>query len=425
MFSASFVVSFIFLTVITNVAFSHPFKEDDTEFVKGLERLQKSQHLRYYPWMTGTGRQMALLDAMYSDPVYRKAMREEPEKYGLGCCGNKTQLDPFPCKPFTRKTERSDSVHALTPADIDIVAAIGDSLTSGTGVDACTVLGLLVEYRGRVFSIGGDDNVKDNPTLANMLRLYNPNLTGFSFGRGSYTGKKSHLNVAHPGDNSMQLMFQSQLLVQRMHEELTEEQFKNGWKLVTIFIGNNDICDFCEEAEGLFTPEVFLQRLQTALDYLHVNLPRTLVNVVTLVDTVLAQQLNQGGLVCKTLHYFTCKCAAFAKDPASVKIFNDAYQAAAHRVVEDGRYDNDPQFTVVIQPFFQDTTLPLKEDGSIDYSFFAPDCFHFSAKGHAATAQALWNSMFEAVGKKKTYWEIFEPFECPDTENPYIRTAKN
>ena len=42
-----------------------------------------------------------------------------------------------------------------------------------------------------------------------------------------------------------------------------------------------------------------------------------------------------------------------------------------------GKYDTHDDFTVVVQPFMAHTKLPLKE-GEIDYSYFAPDCFHFS-----------------------------------------------
>lgn len=37
--------------------------------------------------------------------------------------------------------------------------------------------------------------------------------------------------------------------------------------------------------------------------------------------------------------------------------------------------------------------LYLKDDGSPDYSFFSPDCFHFSTKGHEASAVELWRNM--------------------------------
>lgn len=33
------------------------------------------------------------------------------------------------------------------------------------------------------------------------------------------------------------------------------------------------------------------------------------------------------------------------------------------------------------------------QNGKPDLSFFAADCFHFSEKGHAEMAMALWNNM--------------------------------
>lgn len=32
-------------------------------------------------------------------------------------------------------------------------------------------------------------------------------------------------------------------------------------------------------------------------------------------------------------------------------------------------------------------------NGETDLSFFSPDCFHLSQKGHEAAADALWNNM--------------------------------
>ncbi len=65
------------------------------------------------------------------------------------------------------------------------------------------------------------------------------------------------------------------------------------------------------------------------------------------------------------------------------------------------RYDTRDDFTVVIQPFFEQTKTPRNPDGSVDMSYFAPDCFHFSEVGHRSAALALWNSMIEPVGKKR------------------------
>ena len=45
----------------------------------------------------------------------------------------------------------------------------------------------------------------------------------------------------------------------------------------------------------------------------------------------------------------------------------------------------------------------ILQDGEPDASFFAPDCFHFSSKGHAAAGQELWNNMVRA-----SYCEYFD-----------------
>ena len=63
--------------------------------------------------------------------------------------------------------------------------------------------------------------------------------------------------------------------------------------------------------------------------------------------------------------------------------------------------------------------------GEPDRSYFAPDCFHYTAKGHEAAAEALWNSMLEPVGHKRTDWVPGEGVECPTPEHPYLRTSKN
>jgi len=77
------------------------------------------------------------------------------------------------------------------------------------------------------------------------------------------------------------------------------------------------------------------------------------------------------------------------------------------------KYNLKDDFTIVIQPFFSDVTIPTQPNGEPDWDYFAPDCFHFSQKGHAASAVGLWNNMIERVGDKKTYWRAGEVLSCP------------
>ena len=61
---------------------------------------------------------------------------------------------------------------------------------------------------------------------------------------------------------------QAELLVSRMKDS-DNIDYENDWKVITIFIGGNDLCDFCEDKVGIcnsfqmnifpFTPNAKLQ----------------------------------------------------------------------------------------------------------------------------------------------------------------------
>lgn len=64
---------------------------------------------------------------------------------------------PYPCpnRNLWRSEKSPKSVHELRPGDIDVVAAIGDSLTAGNGGLTNTVIdSYLNENRGISWSIG-------------------------------------------------------------------------------------------------------------------------------------------------------------------------------------------------------------------------------------------------------------------------------
>ena len=109
------------------------------------------------------------------------------------------------------------------------------------------------------------------------------------------------------------------------------------------------------------------------------------------------------------------------------------------KLVDGGRYDTTDDFTVVVQPFMigmhlpklvseEDpnhlplliNTLQLTQPGGDkpDKSYLAPDCFHFSAKGHTEGALGLWNNMVIA----QSTLELMANFHCICTY-PYIRLS--
>lgn len=62
---------------------------------------------------------------------------------------------PFPCQTEGfRSPTPPDNVNLLRPGDIDVIAAMGDSLTVGFGLVATNVLNIFVENRGLAWSGG-------------------------------------------------------------------------------------------------------------------------------------------------------------------------------------------------------------------------------------------------------------------------------
>ena len=68
------------------------------------------------------------------------------------------------------------TVWTLGPADIDIVASLGDSITAGTGSKAENIFGVLNENRGSTYMTGADEDWRACPSIHNFLKQYNPNV---------------------------------------------------------------------------------------------------------------------------------------------------------------------------------------------------------------------------------------------------------
>jgi len=236
--------------------------------------------------------------------------------------------------------------------------------------------------------------------------------------------KNNGLNVAKSGDLSSHMPNQIQMLLDRLKIDKNCD-IQNDWKIITFFIGANDLCDFCKE-DG-HTPEKYLDYVTTTLDFLHKNFPKTFVNLVLVLNVAGVKDLNSGGFICQTLHKKMCNCAAFPTEADSKKLadYIPRFQKELVELVAGGRYDTNSDFTVVVQPFLTETPLPRLLNNDIDFSYFSPDCFHFSGKGHSVAALSLWNNMMEPVGRKRTSWFLGEQLECPSDKYPYFFTSKN
>lgn len=272
-------------------------------------------------------------------------------------------------------------------------------------------------------------------TLPNILRQYNTELYGYATGTTPTSDfldlPNTRLNVARTGAHASEMLQQAQDLVAKIRAS-DQVDFNDDWKLITIFIGSNDICQLPCIDDPLGDPENWIQNITTALDYLSDNLPRTFVNLIQLtsIGDLMRQVLtNTGyGLVCANLfESFVCDCGPY-NSPSFEDEFTELllqYMANLEELAGSGRYDVSDNFTVVLQPF-QMTTIVNTIDGEADLSSFTPDCSHLRPEGNRNLAVGLWNNMFERVGEKSSTLrlpntEIF----CPTDEQPFLFTSLN
>jgi len=298
---------------------------------------------------------------------------------------------------------------------------LGDSLTAAFGAGATSIFSVFTEYRGMAFSAGGDNNIQSIYTLPNMLKLYNSKVTGFSVKTGKTNSPNSKLNIAVTGAVSQDILGQAQEAVIRLKADPAYD-INNSWKMITIFIGANNLCDVCKDP--IPNSAATLQTsLVAALDYLQQHVPHAFVSLIPAVDVTALGVIE--SFFCGVLHPWLCDCAV-SKEGNNQQITKQAaadMAAALYTIQNMAKYQTE-DFAVIVQPFFQNVTLPTKSDGSVDTSYFAPDCFHFSQIGHANSAQALWNNLFEKVGTKQPYWKINQPTYCPPA-GTLLPTTKN
>ncbi|XP_038075947.1 phospholipase B1, membrane-associated-like [Patiria miniata] len=354
------------------------------------------------------------------------ALIQTMDKYGYGdptlidqLHQNSSNIDVnFDCKPSV-SPEKPTSVNKLRPGDINIVGALGDSLTAANGAGAKTLIGVAIEYRGLSAPIGGDKDLSSVVTLPNVVKKYNPAVYGFSTGTGGVSNPNSKLNVAIPGAVAEGMPGQAKTLVDRMRNDPNVD-FDNDWKLVTLFIGGNDLCRQCENPDRFSTAN-YVAHVEEAIQILS-EVPRTFVNVIGILEAWRVAELT--GIVCDVLHLALCPCGMSEDGKEMMKKATTEYQNLLQDSINSGKFDRE-DFAAVFQPFFLDTILPRHPDGQPDYSYFAPDCFHFSAKAHGAQAVATWNNMLQPVGSKDKSWNPGENMRCPSEDFPYIYTNVN
>jgi phospholipase B1 len=304
--------------------------------------------------------------------------------------------------------------------------SLGDSITAAFGVHGLE--GGLEEIRGNSFSIGANPNVT---TLPNLLKYFNPDLIGASVGSHlvefcygplcppfQYHDKIDVFNGAQSGAMVENLPTHE---FDYLHKQVTENKKINmaeDWKLLTLLIGANDLCASCTFAKPFLDPAEYEKHLMTTLTKVHEKFPRTFVQIVEMFNISQVYNLSLKSNACKDIHraaFIECDCLfqpLGAKSRAEMDRYAQDFNARSRKVAAHFQGLNDPQFTVVTQPFGRDTSVasfPIEALSTLD-------CFHPSALAHEAMAINLWNSMLTPAAKKSTVTQLDAVPMCPTAD---------
>eukprot|EP00914_Ancora_sagittata_P005475 GHVO01011201.1.p1 GENE.GHVO01011201.1~~GHVO01011201.1.p1 ORF type:complete len:377 (+),score=57.81 GHVO01011201.1:122-1252(+) len=329
--------------------------------------------------------------------------------------------------------EEPTSVHALAPGDIDIIAAVGDSITSGFGIDAEDISEVQRPYRGKTFSTGGDGDLEGEDrvvSLASILKRFNPDLRGLSYGIAEKDDPMAGLNKAMSDAESRDMLGQVQEVIAEI-ESNPDYDYENDWKMMVMYIGSSDLCYACEDEPEPGTEYHYRDNIREAIEWLldEKAVPRMYVVLVPVIDISHAPSYVNSE-ICELIQAVSCPCLVDEDFAPQLPELQQEYCRLIREDARGGRWDTREDFTVGYQPFTQDV-LPGADENGIIQDFVAPDCFHPSAVSHEVHSLMLWHNMLSPMGNKHHFGNPIDDLDelldmkCPTEEAPFIFTNLN
>ncbi|KAI9179784.1 hypothetical protein H9P43_005114 [Blastocladiella emersonii ATCC 22665] len=345
--------------------------------------------------------------------------------WGLGNATCAHPVPPFPCSGDYDDDDGldfdvRDAAH-VRPRDVGVVGVLGDSISAGFAmVSGAAPKTRVLEYRGKVYSIGGDAG---EVTVPNLLRVVVP-----GDGERRLVGAPKHVTLplaagkaldrAVSGAVVQDLPKQARSLVSLLSLPPYAARRKE-WKLVTVLIGANNICRFCVPGQDLNATQV-ADYLRDALLTLRGAERRWRVNLVGLFRVSGVFDAAMPVPYCRTVfeRFHFCPCIHDAANRKRmdelVAVYNSAFASVA------AEFSRDPYFRVAYQPGLTGGTDIVQQYGQEYLSKL--DCFHPNRCANQAMAAALWNNMLEPAGAKS---EGMDPhavvWKCPSRENMYLQ----
>ncbi|VDN24215.1 unnamed protein product [Gongylonema pulchrum] len=173
-----------------------------------------------------------------------------------------TSKRTFACPHASSSLRSGHSTADLLPQNIDIIAAMGDSIAYVFANDYLFILinnvlqagkGLWlnseIEMRGAAFPIGGDTDIDEIISIPNVLRQFNSKLEGQSHGMGTIEQlPQSQMNCARSGAQSVDMLEQvsdcqslatAKELVRRLQFHYGPRAIRSKWLLIIITVGTD------------------------------------------------------------------------------------------------------------------------------------------------------------------------------------------
>ncbi|CAO3634601.1 unnamed protein product [Mucor fragilis] len=361
------------------------------------------------------------------------------------------------CPFLTPRSSPAQNVHDLRPDDFRIVMGLGDSVMAAfaaKGVQDNNFFNIknLYENRGISFAMGGDANTV---TVPNIMNYYSYGLVGSSkgdhiisicFGNqicpdGQYRPKIDVLNAAQSGARSLNLNHQIDYIMSYLDNVYKAGGAKpTDWKLLSVFIGSNDICHSCTEITSL--PPAFSVNVLAAIERIRTSMPNVLVQIVGMmrVQDIVVNTANFTDY-CQPIpgsnfvgHDHECECSHSAANLTIMSDlfpqYNQALQGVAQHF-QSSVFEADQQFAVVYQPLLVDIfSFPIE---AIRYDTVVEacvqttqllgcsniDCFHPSTLAHKWLSKMLWKMMFMQPDQKQEIlkFDANAPIFCPTDED--------
>ncbi|VDN07133.1 unnamed protein product [Thelazia callipaeda] len=331
----------------------------------------------------------------------------------------------FSCPKIKNDFLTGTNMSNLSPEDIQIIAAMGDSVATGRGLWSQTE----IEFRGAAFPIGGDATIDGLVTIANILYEFNNKLIGVSHGMGTRSQLPDHqLNVAEDGATSSSMPSQARELVRRFNL-IRGVNFTDVWTLVIITVGTEEICKLCAPPD--------YNALLNSLLILDQGIDNVFVIMVGPIHLSFSHHRDTNLL--KSF----CDCLR-EKSDESIKILSRKWTLAFSDLQA---YFEKPYIRVMIPSIIKDKqtrqkfgllTLPMLTIASRHpFSFLIPNRPLLNQKGRTYATKWLWNKLMIgstynlslAVLSQDSYYcpsmaslnsLIYDRLRCP-----YFRTSAN